>query len=99
MNKDCMRLSAIQSDILFLLFAIEQKGHKEPIPSMTVFNMINSSRTSKIFDTNFRASCHKLNEHNLIEKYRSPSSLKLSWGLSETGRVKASEVFKTKMKA
>ena len=94
-----MRLSGIQRDILFLLFAIEQKGHKEPVPSMTVFSMINSSRTSKIFDTNFRASCHKLNEHSLIEKYRSPSNFKLSWGLSEIGRLKANEVFKNKMKA
>ncbi len=96
MNKECMRLSATQKDILFLLFAIEQKGHKEPVSSMTVFRMINSSRASEIFDTNFRASCHKLNENNLIEKYRSPSNLKLSWGLSESGRLKASEVFKDK---
>ena len=94
-----MRLSSIQRDVLFTLFAIEQKGYKEPVDSMAVFSMINSSRTSEIFDTNFRASHNKLHEHNLIEKYRSPSSLKLSWGLSETGRVKASEVFKNKMKA
>jgi hypothetical protein len=40
-----------------------------------------------------------MNDHNLIEKYRSPSSLKLSLGLFEMGRVKTSEVLKNKMKA
>lgn len=90
-----MRLSSIQKDILFILYAIEQKGNKNPVPSMNILNMINSSRSLEIFDTNFRASCHKLNEHNLIEKYRSQSSLKLAWSLSENGRNKAIELFKS----
>ncbi len=93
-----MRLSAIQTDILFLLFAIEKKGNREPVPSMTLFSMINNSRSSLIADTNFRTSCHTLNDNQMIDKYRSPSTLKLSWGLSESGRIKASEVFKNKMK-
>tara|TARA_B100000446_G_scaffold83930_1_gene79169 strand:- start:3726 stop:3968 length:243 start_codon:yes stop_codon:yes gene_type:complete len=57
---------------------------------MTVLNMINKSRTSDVFDTNFRASCHKLSENNMIEKYRS-HYLKLAWGLFELGRSKAGE--------
>ena len=73
-----MRLSSIQNDILFVLYAIEQKGNTTPMPGMTIFSMINSSRSSEIFDTNFRASCHTLNENKLIDKYRS-SSLKLAW--------------------
>lgn len=39
-----MRLSSIQKDILFILYAIEQKGCAEPVPSMSVLNMINGSR-------------------------------------------------------
>lgn len=91
-----MRLSTIQQDILFILYAIEQKGYKEPVPSMNVLNMINASRTSLIADTNFRASCHTLNDNGMVEKFRCPTSLKLSWSLSETGRIKASEVFESK---
>jgi hypothetical protein len=97
MNKVAMRLSSIQKDILFLLFAIEQKGNVQPVPGMTVLKMINGSRSSEIFDTNFRVSCHKLNEHQLIEKYRSPQSLKLAWGLSETGRTKAIEIYNSRL--
>jgi len=96
MNKGIMRLSSIQQDILFILYAIEQKGYKDPIPSMKVLGMINGSRTSLIADTNFRTSCHTLNDNNMVEKYRCPSSLKLSWSLSEIGRTKASEIFKSK---
>ena len=91
-----MRLSSTQKDTLFILYAIEQKGNTNPMPSMTILNMINSSRSSEIFDTNFRASCHILNDNNMIDKYRS-SSLKLAWALTATGREKASEIFKEKL--
>lgn len=87
-----MRLSATQKDILFVLFAIENSGNTSPVPSINIFNMINGSRSIEIFDSNFRASCHKLNDNNLIGKYRS-QSLKLAWSLSESGRTKASEIF------
>ena len=97
MNKATMRLSSIQKDILFLLFAIEQKGNVQPVPGVTVMKMVNGSRTSEIFDSNFRVSCHKLNEHQLIEKYRSPQSLKLAWGLSELGRQKANEIYNIRL--
>lgn len=88
-----MRLSSIQKDILFILFAVEQKGKLDPIPGVTVMKMVNSSRSCEVFDSNFRVSCHKLNEHGLIERYRSARSLRLAWGLSEVGRQKAKEVY------
>ena len=91
-----MRLSSIQQDILFLLYAIEQKGFKEPVASMKLFNMINSSRSSLIADTNFRASCHTLSDNEMVDKYRCPTSLKLSWSLSEIGRSKANKVYKNR---
>lgn len=87
-----MRLSTIQKDVLFILFAIEQRGSNAPVPGMNILKMLNGSRSSDIFDSNFRASCHKLNENNLIDKYRS-GSLKLAWALSENGREKASDIF------
>lgn len=91
-----MRLSAIQKDVLFILYAIEQKGNSLPVPSVIVLNMLNKSRTADVFDSNFRASCHKLNEHKMIDKYRS-QSLKLAWGLSELGRNKAAEIYQTRI--
>ncbi|MBQ4839821.1 chromosome segregation protein ParM [Pseudoalteromonas luteoviolacea] len=91
-----MRLSAIQKDVLFILYAIEQKGNSKPVPSVVVWNMINKSRTSDVFDTNFRASCHKLSEHKMIDKYRS-HSLKLAWSLSELGRNKAAEIYRARI--
>lgn len=87
-----MRLSSIQKDILFVLFAVEQKGNVSPIPNMQLLAMINKSRSQELFDTNFRVSAHKLNEHGLIDKYRS-TSLKLAWGLTDIGRVKASDIY------
>lgn len=92
-----MRLSSIQNDVLFILYAIEKKGNKEPMPGMVIFNMINNSRPSEIFDTNFRSSCHTLNENMMIDKYRTPS-LTLAWALTELGRQKAGEIFKDKTK-
>jgi hypothetical protein len=91
-----MRISSIQQDILFILYAIEKNGHKEPVPGMNILSMINRSRSCLIADTNFRASCHTLNSNDMVEKFRCPTSLKLSWSLSETGRYKASEIFKIK---
>lgn len=89
-----MRLSSIQRGVLFVLYAIEQKGSQDPVPSLSLFKMINSSRDSKVFDTNFRASCHKLNQHDLVDKYRTPS-LKLAWALTEAGKEKAKSIFES----
>jgi len=91
-----MRLSKIQKNVLFLLYLIEHKGNTEPVPSIILFKMINSSGCAQIFDTNFRASCHKLHDNELVQKFRG-QSLKLSWGLSSMGREKASIIFANKM--
>jgi len=76
-----MRISTIQKDILFVLYALEQKGTQAPVGGINLLLMINKSRTSELFDTNFRTSCHTLNDNNLSDKYRS-SSLKLAWVIS-----------------
>jgi len=64
---------------------------------MAILNMVNNSRTTKIYDTNFRTSCHKLSEHGYIDKYRNHKSLKLAWRLTEIGRKKAKGIFKKRM--
>jgi len=87
-----MRLSSTQKDILLLLYAIENNGNQKPVPNMLILNMINRERGLAIEGSNFRASCHKLNENNMINRYRS-TSLKLAWLLTDEGREKARVIF------
>lgn len=88
-----MRLSFIHKDVLLLLYAIEQKGGKNPVGSMALLNSINDSRNSAIADKNFRASCHKLVDHGLTEMHRGPA-LKLYWKLTDAGRDRACEIYR-----
>ena len=78
-----MRTSATQSDVLLILYALEQKGYVKAVPSMTLLRMINETRY--VADTNFRTSCHKLVEHELLYKYRL-NSQKLAFKLTEQGQ-------------
>ncbi len=91
-----MRISKIQQDILFVLYLIEQQGNDKPVTGMNLLDMINKSRSSELFDTNFRTSCHTLNNNSLLDKYRS-SSLKLAWVLTEKGRALAGDVFNERL--
>ena len=93
-----MRISSIQSDILFILFLVEMKGNVNPMPSMKILELINKNRAALVADTNFRTSCHKLNEYKMIDKYRS-SSLKLAWRLSDEGRAKAEKIYTKRVRA
>lgn len=88
-----MRLSSTQKDILFILYAMEDKGNVSPVPGMKILEIINNGRNTDIYDTNFRTSCHKLNANGMIEKYRSSQSLNLAWRLSDEGRAKAIEIY------
>ena len=87
-----MRLSKIQKDILFVLFALEQNGKQEPVTGMNILSIINSVSAVELYDTNFRTSCHTLNSNKLLNKYRT-SSLKLAWTLTEAGREFACNIF------
>lgn len=87
-----MRLSFIQRDVLFLLYAIEQKGGTKPVSSMSLLTSINENRSSFIADKNFRTSCHKLVAHELIELHRGPA-LKLYWKLTDLGRERADLIY------
>lgn len=87
-----LRISSIQKDVLFMLYTIKQKGSDAPVPSMTLLNMITSSRGIDIDDRNFRTSCHKLKGHGFIELYRS-KHLKLAWSLTPEGEAKAKPIY------
>lgn len=86
-----MRVSAIQKDILFVLYQLELRGFLKPIPTTDILTMLNKSRVT-VFGTNFRVSCHKLNENGLVHMHRSLQTLRLSFTLTELGRVKAIEL-------
>lgn len=92
-----MRLSVTQKDALFLLYAIEaRQALATPVPATDLLLMINQQRTTPVFASNFRASCHTLHKHGLLLKYRSPS-LMLAFQLSPQGKDVARNVYRTRL--
>lgn len=88
-----MRISKTQRDILFLLYAIEQrKGHGYFVTATALFSMINKNRSKPLHPNHFRTSCHTLNNNGIIEQYRD-ASLKLSYTLTELGRTLAVNIY------
>lgn len=93
-----MRVSAVQSDILFVLYGIAvRKGVSGVVPAMQLFSMITLGRLQPIADTNFRRSCHTLTRHGLLEKYRDRQSLKLAFGLSNAGKEVAAVIYASRI--
>ena len=84
-----MRISSIQKDILFVLYQLELRGVVKPIAATDILKMLDQSRDTAVFGTNFRVSCHKLNENGLVHMHRNLKSLKLSFRLTDLGREKA----------
>ena len=91
-----MRVSAIQKDLLFVLFAIEVRGGGGPVPGVKLLRMINASRSAEVFPANFRASCHTLVHHGLLQKYRS-ESLMLAFSLTYEGRKRAEAIYSARI--
>ncbi|GIU51528.1 hypothetical protein TUM4438_41460 [Shewanella sairae] len=87
-----MRISSVQKDILFVLYQLELRGVVKPIAATDILMMVNQSRNTEVFGTNFRVSCHKLNEHGLVHMHRNLKSLTLSFRLTDAGREKASKL-------
>ncbi len=90
-----MRLSATQKDVLYILFCIEARGRFDPVPGMTLLEILNRTRSTEVHDTNFRTSCHTLVTNGLLSKYRS-SSLLLAFTLTADGREKAKDIYQTR---
>ncbi|WP_017891087.1 hypothetical protein [Serratia sp. S4] len=85
-----MRLSAVQKDVIFVLFdLVERKGITGAVSAMRLLSMINYGRCQLVADTNFRRSCHTLVQHGFLEKYRDRQSLKLAFRLSPMGKENA----------
>ena len=90
-----MRLSAIQKDVLFVLFAIRTKGKAGPVPSMTLLGMINRGRSAEVFPSNFRTSCHTLVDNGLLGKYRD-EQLNLGFSLTEAGAELGGQIYQAR---
>ena len=87
-----MRLSAIQKDVLFVLYALEVKGQQGPVPGMKLLKLINGQRMDEIHASNFRISCNTLVGHTLLNRYRN-SSLQLAFTLTEKGREAGGKLY------
>lgn len=92
-----MRLSAIQKDVLFVLFAIRAKGKPGPVPSMALLGMINRGRAQEVFPSNFRTSCHTLVNNGLLHKYRD-EQLNLGFSLTEAGAELGGQIYQARVK-
>ncbi|EHI8346934.1 chromosome segregation protein ParM [Salmonella enterica] len=88
-----MRLSGVQKDVLFVLYGLAERQLAGPFPAMQLFSILNKGRLQPVADTNFRRSCHTLNRHGLLSKYRDNQSLTLAFGLTEAGLEIAREVY------
>ncbi|WP_147437176.1 chromosome segregation protein ParM [Brenneria alni] len=88
-----MRISKNQRDILFLLYAIEQKkGHRHFVTATALFSMIRRNRSQTLYPNHLRVSCHTLHKNGFIEQYRD-EQLKLSYALTEQGRAVALAIY------
>lgn len=68
-----MRISKIQKQVLFYLFVIEQRQGNKPVLSVDLLRLVNRSSNTEIASSNFRASCHTLKDHKLINAFYNES--------------------------
>ncbi|MGY3887180.1 chromosome segregation protein ParM [Aeromonas aquatica] len=87
-----MRISKTQADVLFLLYAFEQKGVQGPIPRADMLKMINKQRDSDVARSNFRVGCEIMAANGLITHYRDRSQ-KLACKLTDFGRERAGVIY------
>lgn len=92
-----MRISEIQRNVLFMLFAIEQRGNKAAIPNAALYSAVSSNSAYPLQPQNFRASCHTMQGHQLVTKYRLGSTVRVAWRLTDTGRALAETIFNERM--
>lgn len=91
MNKD-VRISEIQALTLRLLLLFATKGQSGPIPSVVLFQAVEQNRKKTTFASNFRKSCHLLEENGFIHLHRNPKSLKMAYTLTPLGLITAGEL-------
>ena len=86
------RLSSIQSDVLFVLYGIEQRVNISQIHATRIRALLNNNRRSDVHASNFRCSCRTLSSRELLtlvhdEKFR------LLLSLTEKGRAMAATLY------
>ena len=97
-NKPSKRISGVQKDILFILYAYaERQSVSGPLSGMKLLSIINQGRLNSVADTNFRRSCHTLAQHGLLNKYRDRQSLMLAFDLTAAGREKALGIYEARL--
>lgn len=92
-----MRISVIQKDILFVLYALKVRGHTSSVASTRLLSLINGQRGQDIHSSNFRASCHTMAVHKLVILSYS-KSLKLLVGLSIDGLTVGGEIYEARLR-
>ncbi|MGL4448065.1 MAG: hypothetical protein ACRDCT_08170 [Shewanella sp.] len=91
-----MRLSQTQKAALTVLLLLqraqEQRGDTQrPIMATDLLKIINDTRDTPVFGSNFRAGMHTLHQHGLVRQWRT-RSLALAYRLSDIGYTKAIEI-------
>lgn len=92
-KKSFMRLSAIQKNVLFLLFAISLSKGDHPVLCKKLLEMINSQRRYPVDAKNFRISCHTMAKNGLLKQYRNRSQ-NLLFGLTKDGWEAGRKIYK-----
>lgn len=92
-----MRISAIQKDILFVLYALRVRGNEGPVASTRLLSLINAHRNQEIHSSNFRISCHTMALHGLVVLSYS-KSLKLLVGLGVDGHITGNEIYEARLR-
>ena len=85
-----MRISAIQKDTLFLLYAFE-KNKRSLVRQTAMLKMI-SSQKKEVFPNNYSASCRTLKKNGLVNIERD-DSLFLWLSLTNSGRELARNIY------
>ncbi|MGL5589067.1 MAG: hypothetical protein ACRDDI_13520 [Aeromonas veronii] len=85
------RISRNQREALFLLWVLEQRGAKGPVPFSHLLGMVNKNRINPVARQNFYAGLRTVRDHGLILIYRD-RTLKLSAALTGDGREVAADI-------
>jgi hypothetical protein len=91
MNKG-FRLSLVQKDTLFILYALQLRGKADPIPLVDILKIVNKGKEKPVFRQNFSVSCNTLIKNKLIKKFRS-ASLELAFTLDSEGLRIGKEIY------
>lgn len=91
------RISRAQSETLFILLLLMQRGHKPPFKVSKVLGMVQNIRAGVIDPANYRKGIHTLGKQNLLRVCRF-KDLSLGVELTASGMDKAKDIYTERMK-